>query len=95
VQYRRGRRAEVLSSLQLALELWRDALWLAADQSAPIVHEDARTTLERFARRCGIAGACAGLSATLQALADLEANVQARLALDAAMVTWAEVSRCA
>jgi DNA polymerase-3 subunit delta' len=94
-QYRRGRRAEVLSSLQLALELWRDALWLAADPSAPIVHEDARTTLERFARRCGIAGACAGLSATLQALADLEANVQARLALDAAMVTWAEVSRCA
>lgn len=91
-QYRRGRRAVVEDTLRLAVELWRDALWLAADLNAPIVYEEARAALQELARRKGLSGTARGLRATLQALADLEVNVQARLALDVAAMTWAEGS---
>ncbi|GBD19171.1 DNA polymerase III subunit tau [bacterium HR27] len=89
-QYRRGKRVAVRQTLQLAAELWRDALWLAADQAAPIAHEEARAALQALARRRGLSGTLAALEATLQGLADLEANVQARLALDALAVIWTE-----
>ncbi|MDW7981544.1 MAG: DNA polymerase III subunit delta' [Thermomicrobium sp.] len=92
-QYRRGQRAGVEAMLRLAVELWRDVLWLASDPSARIVYEEARAALQELARRRGLAGASRGLAVTLQALADLEANVQPRLALDAAAVTWAEMAR--
>lgn len=91
-QYRRGKRAAVRKMLLLAAELWRDAVWLAADQAAPIVHEEARAALQALARRRGLAGTVAALEATLQSMADLEANVQARLALDALAVVWTEQS---
>lgn len=87
-RYRRGHRTEVHETLQLASELWRDALWLACDPNAPIVHEAARAQLFELAQRRGLVGTSAGLRATLQALADLEANVQVRLALLAAVVAW-------
>ncbi len=89
-QYRRGRRAAVEDALRLAVELWRDALWLVTDPNAPIVHEEARAALQQLARREGLWGTARGLRATLQALADLEVNVQARLALDVAAMTWAQ-----
>lgn len=91
-QYRRGKRAAVQQLLMLAAELWRDAVWLAADTASPIVHEEARASLEELARRRGLAGTIAGLKATLRGMADLEANVQARLALDAVAVVWTEQS---
>ncbi|MCX7622957.1 MAG: DNA polymerase III subunit delta' [Thermomicrobium sp.] len=91
-RYRRGQRVAVQQLLRLAAELWRDAVWLAADPAASIVHEEARGALLELARRRGLAGTVAGLAATLQCLADLEANVQARLALDAVAVVWTETA---
>ncbi len=87
---RRGKRAAVQEQLALAIDLWRDAVRLAADPSARVTHEAARPALQDLARRRGLAGTLAGLKATLQALADLEANVQARLALDAMAAVWME-----
>lgn len=89
-RYRRHRQGEVRETLQLLVELWRDILWLACDETAPIVHEPVRSELRALARRCGVAGAAAGLRATIQAIADLESNVQARLALDVAALAWME-----
>ncbi len=87
---RRGKRAVVQEQLVLAIDLWRDAVRLAADPAAPVTHEMARGALQELARRRGLGGTLAGLKATLQALADLEANVQARLALDAMVAVWME-----
>jgi len=86
--YRRGRREEVAHQLSVLITLWDDLLALRAGLSERIAFFEFRDTLDRLAKQWDIAAIAQGLAATCRALADLEANVQARLALDTMVLAW-------
>ncbi|MBX6753269.1 MAG: DNA polymerase III subunit delta' [Thermorudis peleae] len=87
-RYRRGQRETVAHQLSVLITLWDDLLALRAGLSERIAFVEFRETLDSLAQRWDIAAIAQGLAATCRALADLEANVQARLALDTMVLAW-------
>jgi DNA polymerase-3 subunit delta' len=86
--YRRGRRALVEAQLAVLTLLWRDLLLIRAGLDDRVIHADWQARLERVAQRWSLADILHGLRATCQAMADLETNVQVRLALAAMVTQW-------
>ncbi len=79
-------RDEVTISLALWIDWWRDVLLCATGVGHDLGNPDRREEIAETARRVNAAAALRVLHALRQARLDLEANVNARLALDALML---------
>ncbi|HLI50227.1 MAG TPA: DNA polymerase III subunit [Thermomicrobiaceae bacterium] len=86
--YRRGNRPQVEEQLDLMVSLWRDLLLLKSDPNARITNADVRDTLGQLASNWPLEEILRALTATSQAMADLDANAQSRLVLDAMVAQW-------
>lgn len=86
--YRRGNRSQVEEQLDLMVGLWRDLLLLKSDPSARITNSDVRDELTDLSSEWPLTALVAALAATSQAMADLAANAQSRLVLDAMVAQW-------
>ncbi len=86
--FRRGQRDQVERQLDTLLGLWRDLLLIASGCPDQIVNADVRDRLTALAGRWRLPEIHRGLKATHQALFDLAANVQPRLALVHMVMEW-------
>jgi DNA polymerase-3 subunit delta' len=79
-------RADVLATLDLWIEWWRDLLLVAGDNEAEIVNIDRADALHETAALLGVGRAAAGVHTLRDARRDLDQNVNPRLALEALML---------
>jgi DNA polymerase-3 subunit delta' len=79
-------RADVLATLDLWIEWWRDLLLVAGDTDDQVVNIDRADTLREAAAQLSVGQAAAGVQALRDARRDLEQNVNPRLALEAMML---------
>ncbi len=81
-----GDREKMRAALRLWSSLWRDVLLICGASSAALTNLDQRGRLENLAAALDLPRAYACLNAVEQALAGLEANLNARLLLDVLML---------
>ena len=82
------RRAEVFSDLETLLGVWRDALLLHAAQHPHLTYRGIAERLHALAGGWTLADLHRAVDATLTCIADLEANVRPRLALETMVLRW-------
>jgi DNA polymerase III subunit delta' len=82
------RRAAVFSEMQLLLGLWRDAMLLRAQLSSAVTFPAVSTQLETAVSAWSLATVHASLLSVRQCIADLEANVRPRLAMESMVLQW-------
>jgi DNA polymerase-3 subunit delta' len=82
------RRAEVFTDLETLLGVWRDALLLHAAQDPHLTYRGIAERLHALAGGWDLADLNRAVRATLTCIADLEANVRPRLALEAMVLQW-------
>lgn len=82
------RRSEVFGDLETVLGLWRDALLLRAELPEHAVHRGQLERLDDLSRGWELPAVARAVGAVQTCLADLEANVRPRLALEAMVLEW-------
>lgn len=82
------RRTDVFADLETVLGIWRDALLLKADVPAGMIHVPHADRLSRAAASWSLAQVHTALRSVRQCIADLEANVRPRLAIEAMVLQW-------
>jgi DNA polymerase III subunit delta' len=82
------KRDALLESLSYWTGLWRDALLLRAGLADDVVYPEVADRLAHFARDHDISDLYRALWATQRCVSDLNANVQARIALHAMVMQW-------
>jgi DNA polymerase-3 subunit delta' len=82
------RRAEVFADLETLLGVWRDALLLHAAQHPHLTYRGIAERLHALAGGWTLADLHRAVDATLTCIADLEANVRPRLALETMVLRW-------
>lgn len=82
------RRAEVFADLETLLGVWRDALLLHAAQHPHLTYRGIAERLHALAGGWTLVDLHRAVDATLTCIADLEANVRPRLALETMVLTW-------
>jgi len=85
------KRDEVFSDLAALLGVWRDVMLVAGGAPARVTHRSQLSRIEAVARSTGLAGAARAARAVQRGLADLEANVRPRLALEGMVLQWPAV----
>ena len=82
------KRAEVFADLETLLGVWRDALLLHAAQHPHLTYRGIAERLHALAGGWDLADLHRAVHATLTCIADLEANVRPRLALETMVLQW-------
>ena len=82
------RRPLVFQELEIALGVWRDALLLKTDQQTAITFPSANDELSRMIQAWTLSMVHAALRSVRQCIADLEANVRPRLAIESMVLQW-------
>jgi DNA polymerase-3 subunit delta' len=82
------RRAEVFADLDAVLGVWRDALLLHAAQPHYLTYRGIAERLTELARGWDLAALHRAVRAVQACIADLEANVRPRLAMEAMVLAW-------
>jgi DNA polymerase-3 subunit delta' len=82
------RRAEVFADLDTVLGVWRDALLLRADLPHYLTYRGTAERLSELTRGWELDGLHRAVCAVQTCLADLEANVRPRLAIEAMVLQW-------
>jgi DNA polymerase-3 subunit delta' len=82
------RRSSVFQELEIALGVWRDALLLKTDQRTAITFPTAADKLSRLNEAWTLSMVHAALRSVRQCIADLEANVRPRLAIESMVLQW-------
>ncbi len=82
------RRSEVFADLEAVLGLWRDALLLRAELPEHAVHRAHLERLDALTRGLELPAVARAVRAVQTCLADLEANVRPRLAMEAMVLDW-------
>jgi DNA polymerase-3 subunit delta' len=82
------RRSETFSDLDTLLGVWRDALLLRVGQSDYLTFRGQRDRLEGVAGAWSIEAVHRAVCSVQTCIADLEANVRPRLALEAMVLQW-------
>lgn len=83
-----AKRDAVFADVESVLSVWRDVVLLTAGARPLVAAGSPAEALDRAAADVSIVDALAALKATQQCLADLEANVRPRLALEGMVVQW-------
>lgn len=83
-----AKRDVVFADVEAVLAVWRDVVLLAAGAESLVAVGDSSEGMRRMAADMTLRDALAALKATQQCLADLEANVRPRLALEGMVVQW-------
>ena len=82
------RRAEIFSDLDTLLGVWRDALLLRADQTDYVTYRGDAARLSELARGWQMADVHRAVCSVRTCLADLDANVRPRLAIETMVLQW-------
>jgi DNA polymerase-3 subunit delta' len=82
------RRAETFAELEVLLGVWRDALLLRATLLSHLTYRGIAERLDALAAGWDLAEIHRAVRATLTCIADLEANVRPRLAIEAMVLQW-------
>ena len=82
------RRSEVFADLETVLGVWRDLLLLHAAQHPHLTYRGIAERLHALAGGWTLSDLHRAVSATLTCIADLEANVRPRLALESMVLQW-------
>lgn len=82
------RRDEVFDELDSLLGVWRDALLLHADQPSYLTNRGIAERLDDLTRGWDLAALSRAIQAVRACIADLEANVRPRLAMEAMVLEW-------
>jgi DNA polymerase III subunit delta' len=82
------RRTETFAELEILLGVWRDALLLRASLLPHLTYRGIAERLEALAAGWDLAEIHRAVRATLTCVADLEANVRPRLALETMVLQW-------
>jgi DNA polymerase-3 subunit delta' len=82
------RRLAVFQELEVALGVWRDALLIKAEQPAATMFPSIQAELSGVVSSWPMAAVHAALRSVRQCIADLEANVRPRLALEHMVLQW-------
>ena len=87
------RRKEVFADLETVLGLWRDALLLRADLPHYLTYRGYADPLSELVRGWDLGVLHRAVCAVQTCIADLEANVRPRLAIEAMVLQWPTTSR--
>ncbi|MBA3415948.1 MAG: DNA polymerase III subunit [Chloroflexia bacterium] len=82
------KRDEVFADLEAILGVWRDVMLVAGGVARHATHLPQMPAIEALAESTGLAEAAVALASTRRCLADLEANVRPRLALEGMVLAW-------
>ena len=82
------RRSSVFEELAFALGVWRDALFLKCGQPAAILFPSSAAELTGVVDAWSLPAILAALRSVRQCIADLEANVRPRLAMESMVLQW-------
>ena len=82
------RRPAVFQELEVALGVWRDALLIKAEQPTATMFPSIHAELSGVVEAWPLAAVHAALRSVRQCIADLEANVRPRLALEHMVLQW-------
>jgi DNA polymerase-3 subunit delta' len=82
------RRPSVFRELEMALGVWRDALLLKTGQQSAVTFPAAALELSQIAEAWSLAKVHAALRSVRQCIADLEANIRPRLAIESMVLQW-------
>jgi DNA polymerase-3 subunit delta' len=82
------RRPAVFRELEVALGVWRDALLLKTGQASAVTFPAVADELARIVEAWPLATVHAALRSVRQCIADLEANVRPRLAIESMVIQW-------
>jgi DNA polymerase-3 subunit delta' len=82
------RRQAVFQDLEIVLGLWRDAALIKADLSDAVSFPSATGRLGEPVHRLSLASIHGALRSVRQCIADLEANVRPRLAIESMVLQW-------
>lgn len=86
------RRPAVFRELEIALGVWRDAMLLKADLPSAVGFPTAASQIERATTSLPLAAIHTALRSVRQCIADLEANVRPRLAIESMVLQWPTIS---
>jgi hypothetical protein len=84
------RRDATYELLGMWLGMWRDALYLRVALPDQIRFPEVTDRLEAWSRGFDVASLHQGVTSTQRCMQDLDANVQARIALQAMVTQWPE-----
>jgi DNA polymerase-3 subunit delta' len=87
------RRDETFADFETLLGIWRDALLLRVGLDHRLTHRGDLERLETLAREWDLAAIQRAIAAVRTCIADLEANVRPRLAMEAMVLQWPTPSR--
>lgn len=82
------RRADVFSDLEIALAVWRDVLLARCGLANHLTYRREAERIARLADALDLASIAQAVAATQRCLADLDANVRPRLALEGMVLQW-------
>ncbi|MFM9105356.1 MAG: ATP-binding protein, partial [Chloroflexota bacterium] len=82
------RRAEVFAELETTLAVWRDVLLAACGLADRLTYRREQERILRLADGLDVASIAGAIAATRRCLADLDANVRPRLALEGMVLQW-------
>jgi hypothetical protein len=83
-----SRRAQTFEQVELLTGLWRDALLYRSDVAEQAAYPELGTELAAYARQFELDQLQRALWASRRCLVDLEANIQARVAMQAMVMQW-------
>ncbi|MCC6314681.1 MAG: AAA family ATPase, partial [Thermomicrobiales bacterium] len=78
----------VFADVETVLGIWRDLLLMSGGAPGAITYQREQGRLERLAAGWDLAGVCRAVTSVQRCLADLEANVRPRLALEGMVAEW-------
>lgn len=87
------RRAEVMDDVESLLTVWRDLMLLRVELRDLVVQQGAVERLQTLAGAWSVDAITRATRSVQRCLADLEANVRPRLALEAMVLQWPPASR--
>lgn len=87
------RRAEVMDDVESLLTVWRDLMLLRVELRDLVVQQGAVERLQTLAGAWSVDAITRATRSVQRCLADLEANVRPRLALEAMVLQWPTASR--
>jgi DNA polymerase-3 subunit delta' len=82
------RRAEIFTELEIALAVWRDVLLAHCGLASHLTYRREVERIVRLAESLDLASIAHAVAATQRCLADLDANVRPRLALEGMVLQW-------
>ncbi|CAA9552895.1 MAG: DNA polymerase III delta prime subunit [uncultured Thermomicrobiales bacterium] len=86
------KREEVFADLETLVGVWRDVMLVSAGATSHATYRPRLPVIESLAGAMTLAGIAGALTSTQRCLADLEANVRPRLALEGMVMAWPSVS---